>query len=89
MNFKERLEAKSLNNQKELDEIAQLSTNARKSGSKPNKLCGSLLCVVSNYDNDEFLPWVQCDYCNKWCHTMCEGIPSNMMLSLLSDSKIS
>ena len=55
-------------------EIAKLSNSAHKNRSK-NSSCGLVRCLISTYDNEKYLEWVQCNLCDKWIHLMCEVTP--------------
>ena len=68
LNIRERYLAE---NEEELDEIAKLSSSAHKNRSK-NSRCGSVRCLISAFDNEKHLEWVQCNSCDKWIHLMCE-----------------
>ena len=61
-------------NEGELDEIAKLSKSAHKNRTK-NSRCGVVCCLISTYDNEKYLEWVQCNSCGKWIHLMCEVTP--------------
>ena len=71
LNIRERYSAK---NEEELDEIAKLSSSAHKNQSK-NSRCGSVHCLISTYDNEKHIEWVQCNSCDKWIHLICEVTP--------------
>ena len=71
LNIRERYSAE---NEEELDEIAKLSSSVHKSRSK-NSRCGTVRCLISAFDNEKHLEWVQCNSCDKWIHLMCEVTP--------------
>ena len=71
LNIRERYLAE---NEEELDEIAKLSSSAHKNRSK-NSRCGSVRCLISAFDNEKHLEWVQCNFCDEWIHLMCEVTP--------------
>ena len=74
MNLLNIREQYSAENEEELDEIAKLSSSAHKSQSKNSK-CGSVCCLISAFDNEKHLEWVQCNSCDKWINLMCEVTP--------------
>ena len=71
LNIRERYSAE---NEEELDEIAKLSSSVHKSRSK-NSRCGTVRYLISAFDNEKHLEWVQCNSCDKWIHLMCEVTP--------------
>ena len=68
LNIRERYSAES---EEKFDEIAKLPSSAHKNQNK-NSRCGSVHCLISAFDYEKHLEWVQCNSCDKWIHLMCE-----------------
>ena len=71
-------------NQGGVDTIA-MHENDSKATRQNNDNCDSLCCAISDFDFD--VNWLKCAFCNKWVHSICEGMTGAEFLKLSKNRK--
>lgn len=81
-NRKARHEAMMNGDTKENENLARLSSTNKTIA--VNEQCKTARCIVTNYDFN--VEWLQCDRCDAWCHSVCEGLTVTEERSLAETS---
>ena len=82
INRKNRMDAILRNDRKENLKMSACSDASRKSKSKRKDVekCHHPFCCITIHDQN--VEWVQCDLCDNWLHTMCDGLTPEEEMSL-------